>query len=64
MIRAGFLTAEQRASLMGMVRRTSETHGVGRRANAILLLDDGLSCEAVAKVLYIDDDTVRGWHER
>jgi transposase len=49
---------------MGMVRRTSETHGVARRANAILLLDDGLSCEAVAKVLYIDDDTVRGWYER
>ena len=28
------------------------------------LLDDGLSCEAVARVLYLDDDTVRGWHER
>jgi len=47
-----------------MVRRTSELHGAARRANAILLLDDGLSCEAIAKVLYIDDDTVRGWHER
>ena len=30
----------------------------------MLLLDDGLSCEAVARVLYLDDDTVRGWHER
>ena len=30
----------------------------------MLLLDDGLSCEAIAKVLYIDDDTVRGWYER
>ena len=47
-----------------MVRRTSELHGAARRANAMLLLDDGLSCEAIAKVLYIDDDTVRGWYER
>ena len=27
----------------------------------MLLLDDGLSCEEVGKVLYLDDDTVRGW---
>ena len=36
-------------------------HRLARRANAILLLDDGLSCERVAKVLYLDDDTVRSW---
>jgi transposase len=59
-----FLSPEQRASLEQVVRRTSGPHGVARRANAMLLLDDGLSCEAVGKVLYIDDDTVRGWHER
>ena len=41
----------------------SETHGVARRANAILLLDDGLSCAEVAKVLYLDDDTVRSWYK-
>ena len=64
MIRPGFLTADLRATLERTVRRTSASHGLARRANAILLLDDGLSCEAVAKVLYIDDDTVRGWHER
>jgi transposase len=63
-IRPGFLSADQRAVLEKMVRRTSEPHGAARRANAILLLDDGLSCEAIAKVLYIDDDTVRGWYER
>lgn len=45
------------------MRRPSEKHGIARRANAILLLDDGLSCVAVARVLYLDDDTVRGWHE-
>ena len=32
-----------------------------RRANALLLLDDGMSCEAIAKVLYLDDDTIRYW---
>lgn len=64
MIRGGFLSAEGRAHLEALVRRPSETHGVARRANAILLLDDGLSCEAVAKVLYLDDDTVRGWRQR
>ncbi len=35
-------------------------HGVARRANAILLLDDGKSCQAIAEFLYLDDDTIRG----
>ena len=34
-----------------------------RRANAILLLDDGESCVQIAKFLYLDDDTIRGWHK-
>ena len=34
-----------------------------RRANALLLLDDGMSCEAIAKVLYLDDDTIRYWYQ-
>ena len=63
-IRPGFLTSDFRSTLERTVRRTSASHGLARRANAIRSLDDGLSCEAVAKVLYIDDDTVRGWHER
>ena len=46
-----------------MVSRPSEKHGVARRANAILLLDDGWNCEEVARALYLDDDTVRGWHK-
>ena len=29
----------------------------------MLLLDDGMSCQAVAKVLYLDDDTIRSWHQ-
>jgi transposase len=27
-----------------------------------VLLDDGMSCSDVAKVLLLDDDTVRTWH--
>ena len=34
-------------------------HGVARRANALSLLDDGMSCAQIAKVLFLDDDTVR-----
>jgi len=45
------------------VRRQREDHGIARRANAILLLDDGKSCQAIAEFLYLDDDTIRGWHK-
>ena len=27
-----------------------------------MLLDDGMSCEAIAKVLLLDDDTIRTWY--
>ena len=63
MIRRGFLSVEERKELVWLARDGSAEHRVGRRANAILLLDDGLSCERVAKVLYLDDDTVRGWRK-
>jgi len=43
--------------------RDGRTEGrIMRRANAILLLDDGWSCEEVAEALYFDDDTIRDWH--
>lgn len=63
MIRRGFLSAQERKELVLLARDGSAAHRVGRRANAILLLDDGLSCERVAKVLYLDDDTVRSWRK-
>lgn len=62
MIKAKFLTPVQRSELEQIVRRPSEDHGVARRANAILLLDDGKSCVEIAEFLYLDDDTVRTWH--
>jgi transposase len=64
MIRAGFLSPQDRATLVALMRNGSAAHRLTRRANAVLLLDDGLSCEEVAKVLYLDDDTVRRWAKR
>jgi len=61
MIRAGFLSPADRAALEALLRDGSAAHRLTRRANAMLLLDDGWSCEEVAKALYLDDDTVRGW---
>lgn len=64
MIRAPFLAPDDRAALLRRVRSQTETHGVARRANALLLLDEGLTFEAVCRHLYLDDGTVREWHRR
>jgi hypothetical protein len=61
MNRSNFLSLEDRRELLSCVKRQREDHGVARRANAILLLDDGESCARIAKFLYLDDDTIRGW---
>ena len=62
MIRAGFLDAEAKRDPIELARDGSVEHRLRRRANALLLLNNGMSCAAVAKVLFIDDDTVRTWH--
>jgi hypothetical protein len=51
-IRPGFLSPAERRELEGCVRRQREDHGIARRANAILLLDDGKSCKEIAEFLY------------
>jgi transposase len=62
MIRAGFLDAETRQDLIDLARDGSVEHRLGRRANALVLLDRGMSCKEVAKLLFVDDDTIRTWH--
>ena len=62
MIRGGFLSREDRADLIGLARDGSAEHRLARRANAIALLDEGLSCAQIGKVLFVDDDTIRKWH--
>ncbi len=47
--------------MVALARDGSVTHRLARRANALVWLDDGLSCEQVAKVLLLDDDTIRRW---
>jgi transposase len=63
MIRAGFLDPESRKDLIELARDGSAAHRLARRANALVLLDDGMSCASVAKVLLLDDDTIRAWYE-
>ena len=63
MIRNGFLSDPERRELEACVRSQREDHGIARRANAILLLDDGKSCQVIAEFLYLDDDTIRGWYK-
>ena len=62
MIRPGFLDSESRRELIELARDGSAAHRLARRANALVLLDDGMSCAAIAKVLLLDDDSIRGWY--
>lgn len=62
MIRKRFLKECIRQELYALARDVSAQHGLARRANAIILLDRGMSATEVAAALLIDDDTVRRWH--
>jgi transposase len=62
MISPGFLDCKSRRDLIELARDGSAAHRLARRANALVLLDDGMSCEAIAKVLFLDDDTIRAWY--
>jgi len=61
MIRSGFLGEDDRKALLALARDGSTVSRVTRRANAILLLDEGWNCQEVSKVLFFDDDTIRVW---
>src|SRR3954452_10726965 len=61
MIRGGFLTSEEQQDLTELARDGLAEHRLARRANALVLLDRGMSCEDVGRVLLIDDDTIRTW---
>jgi len=63
MIRGGFLRAEDRSQLIALARDGSAASRLTRRANALVLLDDGWSCQEVADALLLNDDTIRGWHK-
>jgi hypothetical protein len=63
MIRGGFLSPRQRAELIALLRDGHTEQRLARGAKAMLLLDDGRSCERAAQALYLDDDTVSGWRK-
>ncbi len=62
MIRPGFLDTASRQDLIELARDGLAAHGLAWRANALVLLDAGMSCAAVATVLLLDADTIRRWH--
>ena len=62
LIYPAFLDPKSRSDLIELTRDGSVAHRLARRANALLLLDNGMNCEAIAKVLFLDDDTIRTWH--
>jgi transposase len=47
---------------LAVARDGSAAHRPARRANALVLLDRGMSCSDVAKVLLLGDDTIRTGH--
>ena len=62
LIRPCLVSSTERLELEACVGSQREGHGVARRANAILLLDDRKSCQWIAEFPYLADDTLRGWH--
>ena len=63
MRKAGFLKAEEQRVLGELARDGLAEHRLARRANALILLDRGMSYRQVATVLLLDDETVRGWRQ-
>lgn len=59
--RSGFLTIEERTALTELARDGKAAHRLARRANALVLLDRGMTPRQVAQVLLVDDDTIREW---
>jgi hypothetical protein len=52
MIRPGFLDRESRQDLIELTRDGSAAHRLSRRANALVLLDDGMSsCQCLFQAI-------------
>ena len=60
---SGFLSEEDRKALTALARDGSSPCRVTRRANGLVLLDEGWSCQQVAHALLLDDDTIRSWRK-
>jgi transposase len=62
MIQPGFLDPESRRDLIELANDGSVAHRLARRANALVLLGQGMSCSDVAKVPFLDDDAIHTWY--
>lgn len=58
------LKPDERQVLERVIRQRKTAGLVVRRANALLLLDNGLGASLVAKLLYLDVETIRLWRAR
>jgi hypothetical protein len=58
------LTSEQREELLGWLRRTSLAAGLAKRARAMLLLADGQSISATARLVDLQRRHLYKWIER
>jgi transposase len=63
MDKRGFLTPDERQTLIELSRDGLAQHRLARRANALVLLDRGMSYREVAAVLLLDDASVRAWRQ-
>jgi len=63
MRKGSFLKADELQVLQELARDGLAEHRLARRANALILLDRGMSYRQVAAVLLLDDETVRGWRQ-
>jgi hypothetical protein len=59
MIRGGFLSAEDRGQLIALARDGSALSRVTRRANALVLVDDGWNREQVATALLLNESKLK-----
>ncbi len=60
----GFLTSSERHTLRAVLHRASHSAQEHGRANAILLIDDGVPIPLIAKALFLDEQSVRNFLKR
>lgn len=60
----GFLSTDERCALKKVLHRHGRSAHEHGRANAILLIDDGVPIPLIAKLLFIDEQSIRNFLQR
>jgi transposase len=58
------LSAKERAALEALIRRTTAAAGLVRRARMVLLADQGMPLDQIARTVRADRTIVRTWLDR